>query len=197
MARIRSLFVSAVLLKELVGAKSDKLLGTPVHLLADRAGTAAASDTPEVDVVIEIPRFSFFKRGSGGAIDFISPLPCPFNYGSVPNLIGLEGDLLDALVLGPRLALGTRVRVPAWGAVTFTDRGMSDDKLVCARAPISAADREAVLRFFRRYARCKGWLNFLRGRPGRNACDGWREAQDALGRATPRTARWRGPAIGF
>ena len=61
-------------------------------------------EPPEVEVVIEVPRSSFLKPGSSGSIDFVSPLPCPFNYGAVPTLLGLEGDLLDALVLGPRLA---------------------------------------------------------------------------------------------
>jgi inorganic pyrophosphatase len=59
---------------------------------------------PELDVVIEVPRGSFLKRGSTGRLDFVSPLPCPYNYGSVPQYLGLEGDLLDALVLGPPLA---------------------------------------------------------------------------------------------
>ena len=31
----------------------------------------------ELEVVIEIPRGSFLKRGSTGHIDFVSPLPCP------------------------------------------------------------------------------------------------------------------------
>ncbi len=63
----------------------------------------ALAAPPEVDVVIEIPRGSFLKRGSTGHVDFVSPLPCPFNYGSVPQYLGQEGDLLDAVVLGPRL----------------------------------------------------------------------------------------------
>src|SRR3954447_25004428 len=96
------------------------------------AATAAQTQPPQLEVVIEIPRGSFLKRGSTGHIDFVSPLPCPFNYGSVPTHIGLEGDLLDAVVLGPRLAAGTRIRIPAWGAVTLVDRGMSDDKLICS-----------------------------------------------------------------
>lgn len=151
----------------------------------------------EIEVVIEIPKGSFLKRGSTGHIDFVSPLPCPFNYGSVPDYIGLEGDLLDALVLGPRLAAGTRIRTRAWGAVTFTDRGMSDDKLVCAAHAPSAAQCDRVLRFFRLYARCKGVLNWWRGRCGRNACEGWIEAGAALGRARPRTAGWSGPTVPF
>lgn len=152
---------------------------------------------PEVDVVIEVPRGSFLKRGSTGHIDFISPLPCPFNYGSVPSHLGLEGDLLDALVLGPRLPLGTRIRVKAWGAVILTDRGMTDDKLVCSDRPLHPSARRRVLRFFHIYAKCKGLLNVWRRRPGRNACDGWCEARQALARAQPRDDLWHGPSIEF
>ncbi|MDH3319056.1 MAG: inorganic diphosphatase, partial [Betaproteobacteria bacterium] len=140
---------------------------------------------------------SFLKRGSTGHIDFVSPLPCPFNYGSVPTHVGLEGDLLDAVVLGPRLALGTRLRVKAWGAVTLTDRGMSDDKLICSDRPLQPSDREKVLRFFGFYARCKAVLNFWRRRPGRNACEGWCEARFALSRARVRDDTWRGPPVEF
>ena len=59
-----------------------------------------------VEVIIEIPRGSFLKRGSTGELDFISPFPCPFHYGSISPFIGLDGDLLDAVVLGPRLPGG-------------------------------------------------------------------------------------------
>lgn len=148
-------------------------------------------EPPEVEVVIEIPRGSFLKRGSTGHIDFVSPLPCPYNYGSVPNLLGREGDLLDALILGPRLAPGTRMRVKAWGAVVLTDRGMSDDKLICSERRPSPAQCQNVLRFFRFYAKCKGLLNIWRRRPGRNACEGWCEATQALARAQPRHDSWK------
>ena len=152
---------------------------------------------PEVEVVIEIPRGGFVKRGSLGHVDFVSPLPCPFNYGSVPQLVGLEGDLLDAVVLGPRLPPGARVRVKAWGAVTLTDRGMSDDKLICSHVPVTPEQRHRVLRFFDFYAWCKGLLNLMRRRPGRNACDGWCDARDAIARARPRDDTWRGPPVPF
>jgi inorganic pyrophosphatase len=157
----------------------------------------ASRAPPEVQVVIEIPRGSFLKRGSTGHLDFVSPLPCPFNYGSVPRFVGLEGDLLDAVVLGPRLARGSHVEVKAWGAVTLTDRGMSDDKLICSREPLSDAERRSVLRFFRFYAKCKALLNLLRRRPGRNACEGWCDAREAIARARPRGAAWRGPPVPF
>jgi inorganic pyrophosphatase len=152
---------------------------------------------PEVEVLIEIPRGSFLKRGSTGHVDFVSPLPCPFNYGSVPQYVGLEGDLLDAVVLGPRLPPGTRIRVRAWGAVILTDRGMTDDKLICSQRPLSSNQRRMVLRFFHFYAKCKGLLNLLRHRPGRNACEGWCTASEAIARAKPRDATWRGPPVPF
>lgn len=157
----------------------------------------AMPEPPEVEVVIEIPRGSFLKRGSTGNVDFISPLPCPFNYGSVPKFLGLEGDLLDALVLGPRLPLGTRIRVKAWGAVTLTDHGMTDDKLICSDHPPSLSERQNVLRFFRFYAKCKGLLNIWRHRPGRNASEGWCEATQALARARPRHDSWKGSPVEF
>ncbi len=162
-----------------------------------QAGASIEARYPEVDVVIEIPRGSFLKRGSTGRIDFVSPLPCPYNYGSVPTHVGLEGDLLDAVVLGPRLAVGTRVRVTAWDAVAMTDRGMRDDKLICGTHEPGPAQRRRILRFFHFYARCKGLLNVWRRRPGRNACEGFCGAARAIARARPRTPEWTGAPVEF
>jgi len=161
------------------------------------AGADPGPAPPEIEVVIEVPRGSFIKRGSTGRIDFVSPLPCPFNYGCVPLYVGMEGDLLDALVLGPRLSVGARLRVKAWGAITLTDRGMQDDKLVCSDRAVTPSQRRDVLRFFHFYAKCKGLLNFWRRRPGRNACEGWCGADAAIARARPRDAAWHGPTIAF
>jgi inorganic pyrophosphatase len=158
---------------------------------------AESFQPPGVEVVIEIPRGSFIKRESTSDIDFISPLPCPYNYGSVPQLLGLEGDLLDALILGPRLARGTRIQVKAWGAVMLTDRGMTDDKLICSERRPSALECQNVLRFFHWYAKSKGVLNIWRRRPGRNACDGWCEAAQALARARPRPPSWKEAPVEF
>ena len=153
---------------------------------------------PQVEVTIEIPRGSFLKRGSTGRLDFISPLPCPFNYGSVEAYIGLEGDLLDAVVLGPRLRRGARVTVKACGAVGLTDRGMYDDKLICSRGSVSAGRRFLIVLFFNFYAHCKGLLNLFRGRAGRNACEGWCDAEAAIARARPRASvAWRRPSVPF
>lgn len=147
-----------------------------------------------VEVIIEISRGSFLKRGSTGELDFISPLPCPFNYGSIPAFIGLDGDLLDAVVLGPRLPVGTTVSVPAWRAITLIDEGLHDDKLICSFLPIPRWKQWLILLFFMVYARAKTLLNLIRGNKGGNSCEGWREAEIALARAMPRAdGDWNGP----
>lgn len=140
---------------------------------------------PSVEVVIEIPRGSFLKRGSSGIIDFVSPVPCLYNYGSIHQYIGGDGDFLDAVVLGPRLPVGTKVRVNAYGSVGVSERFMYDDKLVCAMKPISSHERRNVLLFFRLYASCKGLLNMIRGHKGRSHCEGWGDACAAIERAEP------------
>jgi inorganic pyrophosphatase len=140
-------------------------------------------DPPEVEVVIEIPRGSFLKRGS--------------NYGCVPAYIGGEGDLLDAVVLGPRLPLGSRVKVRAWGAIGLSERFMYDDKLICSVEPLRDRQRDRALRFFHFYARCKGWLNFWRGRRGATRCEGWGSADAAIARAQPIGPDWRGPKVPY
>lgn len=151
-----------------------------------------------VEVVIEIPRGSFLKRGSTGQLDFISPLPCPFNYGSIPAYIGLEGDLLDAVVLGPRLALGTTLTVYAWGAIGVYDRGLYDDKLICSLTPVSPWQQRGLVLFFSCYAQAKRLLNAFRGRWGRHCCAGWGDAAAAIAKATPRAAvEWSGPSVPF
>jgi len=151
-----------------------------------------------VEVTIEIPRGSFLKRGVSGGVDFISPLPCPFNYGSIHAYVGGDDDLLDAVVLGSRLSRDERVEVEARGAVGFTDRGIYDDKLVCSHRPLTPLYRWLVLLFFHFYAFCKRLLNIYRGRSGRTVCEGWGEAGAAIARARPREdTEWRGPVVPF
>jgi inorganic pyrophosphatase len=153
---------------------------------------------PQVEVVIEIPRGSFVKRGWGGGVDFISPFPCPFNYGSIPDYIGLEGDLLDAVVLGPRLPRGKSIRIFAQGAVGMTDRGMYDDKVICSYTPLGDKQKHWVILFFHIYALSKRILNFYRGRSGPSYCNGWGSAASAIARSKPRKdVDWNGPVIPF
>jgi len=162
--------------------------------VSNLTATYIPKEAPLVDVIIEIPRGSFLKRGSTGKLDFISPVPCPFNYGSVPAYMGLDGDLLDAVVLGPGLPLGTTVKVHVWGAVRMIDQGLYDDKLICSHLPISPWKQRMILLFFMIYAKAKSLINLTRGHRGRNSCEGWHDAEGALARATPSThVDWKGP----
>jgi inorganic pyrophosphatase len=120
----------------------------------------------ELDVVIEVPLGGFIKRRDDGTIDFVSPVPCPFNYGSVPDTRSGDGDRLDAVVLGSRLARGARVRVKVVACVRFTDAGQDDPKLVCSERPLGPRDRARIAGFFAFYACAKALLNRLRGKPG-------------------------------
>ena len=120
----------------------------------------------EADVVVDLPRFSHVKRRDDGAIDFVSPLPCPFNYGSVPGTRAGDGDRIDAIVLGSRLPRGTRRSVRVRGLVRFVDAGADDPKWICADRELHARDRLLLAAFFHLYAVAKTVLNWLRGRRG-------------------------------
>ena len=137
------------------------------------------------EITIEIPRWGFIKRGGNDAVDFISPLPCPYNYGAISEYLGVDGDLLDAVVLGRRLARGTTIKMRVYGAIGLTDHGDYDDKLICSDKPLSVTERFFVLNFFRLYAMFKQLLNFTRRRPGPTVCVGWRDVNGALARARP------------
>ena len=151
----------------------------------------------QFSVTIEIPRWGFVKRGHTERIDFISPLPCPFNYGAIHEYVGLDGDYLDALVLGPRKRRGEKMNMVCYGAIGLSDRGLYDDKLICSSHPMTSFERLLVLNFFRLYGVFKRILNIFRGRGGRTACEGWCEVETALARAKPAPANWSGPLVGF
>jgi len=127
----------------------------------------------EPEVLIESPRWSLIRLRSDGSIDFISPLPCPFNYGCIPEVSSGDGDPLDVVVLGPRLRRGQRVRVPVVGVIGFLDAGCSDPKVVCSARPPGWLARTGLLTFFRLYALFKRVLHRVRGQRGETRCLGW------------------------
>ena len=124
-------------------------------------------------VIIDVPRGSFVKRGDDGTVDFISPVPSPFNYGHVPGTLSPDGDATDALVLGPALPRGSRLELPTRGCIGFVDGGVSDPKWVCADSPLSPSDRRRVEAFFRVYAVAKRLINRVRGKGGPTRYLGW------------------------
>ena len=122
-----------------------------------------ASQLPErCTVVIEVPRGSFVKRNQHGGIDFVSPVPSPFNYGSVIGVSGDDGDPIDAVWVGPRRPVGTAAELPVRGVVRFVDAGIRDDKWICSAVNLSRRDVVQIKVFFRAYAAIK----LLSGRRG-------------------------------
>ena len=122
-----------------------------------------------VMALIEVPRGSFIKReidttdANNSRIEYISPLPSPFNYGQLPGRAGDDGDPEDAVVLGPRLPLGHRVHLPVVAVVHFMDGGCQDPKWVLAEQVPSRWTRIRLRLFFRLYALARHQLNRLAG----------------------------------
>ena len=127
----------------------------------------------DLTVVIDVPRGSFIKRDDDRNLDFVSPIPCPFNYGHVPGTLAEDGDALDAVVLGPRLPLGSTATFTKRARVDFIDGGRFDPKWVCADAPLSRFQRLQVTGFFRCYAITKSLINRIRGKQGPTRYRGW------------------------
>ena len=129
-----------------------------------------------VEVHIEVPRGSRVKWGADGGVDFLSPVACPFNYGSVPKTRAADGDPADALVLGPTLRRRSAHRVIVVGRVRFLDDGVEDDKWIC-QAPGGTArptpeELRRITRFFGLYAQVKRAWHALRGARGETALRG-------------------------
>ena len=129
--------------------------------------------TASLTVVIDVPRGSFVKRDDDGSVDFVYPVPCPFNYGHVPGTTSEDGDAEDAVVLGRRLPLGSTTTAAPRGRVQFVDAGLFDPKWICADSPLTAFDRWQVDAFFRAYAAGKRLINSLRGKRGPTRYLGW------------------------
>lgn len=128
-----------------------------------------------VTVHIETPLGGFVKRRADGRIAYVSPVPCPFNYGSVPGRWSADGDPLDAVVLGSRHPRAAQVSLRPWAWVDFIDNGERDPKLVCAERAPTRAERVLILAFFQLYARVKVLARLARGSRGPTECRGWRE----------------------
>jgi inorganic pyrophosphatase len=123
---------------------------------------------------VEVSRGSFVKFGRGQSVDFISPLPCPYNYGCLEDTLSDDGEPVDALILGPRLTRGEEVYGQLVGVVYFRDAGLIDDKLILSPSGASPSRREKLQLqlFFRVYALVKRLAHALRMRPSPTVFEG-------------------------
>ncbi|MCB9664741.1 MAG: inorganic diphosphatase [Alphaproteobacteria bacterium] len=117
-----------------------------------------------VEVLVEVPAGGRVKRRADGRADVVSPVGVPWNYGSVPGERSGDGDLLDALLLGPRREVGTRVTGRVVGVVDFQDAGLDDPKLVVGTP--GPRTRLGIRLFFALYPWPKRLLHAVRGEHG-------------------------------
>ncbi len=129
-----------------------------------------------VRVRVEVPRGSLAKRGAHGQIEFLSPVPCPFHYGSVVGVLGADGDAQDALILGARgpCPRGSVHELPVRACIRFVDDGFADDKWVCSSAPVTRAQELALVAFFRFYGVVKLAHDRVRGKRAPTGYRGFR-----------------------
>lgn len=120
----------------------------------------------QVEVRVEMPAWSRLKTRADGSVDFVAPLPCPWDYGSIPGEVGGDGDPLDALLLAPHTAKGQRCVSRVQGVANFVDAGAQDDKLICAPGLPGPTLRLAVRGFLGGYGVAKRLLNWRRGLSG-------------------------------
>ncbi len=83
-------------------------------------------------IVIETPKYSFFKynkKGSQFVKEFLSPIPTIFNYGFIEGSLADDGMEKDVVVIGPRMSQNTVFEVHKTdGVVRFIDDSLVDDK---------------------------------------------------------------------
>ena len=115
-----------------------------------------------VQVHIEVARWSFTKRRPDGSIDFWSPIPSLFSYGSVPARMAADGDPEDALVVGAAPERGAIMTYRIWGRVRFEDAGLEDHKWVVGPRPPTEREWARVASFFTVYAVAKRMLYMVR-----------------------------------
>jgi inorganic pyrophosphatase len=132
----------------------------------------------EPEITIEVARGGFVKHRPDGSVDLVSPLPCPYNYGSIAGHVAPDGAPLDALVMGERLRVGTLVRARVRAVYGFIDEGVLDPKVVCSTEPLTVKERRGIDRFFKAYVLLKRALQKVRGGKGRIAALGWLARED-------------------
>lgn len=112
-----------------------------------------------VAVRIETPRGSFVKRDLVEGrlrVAFVSPIPCPFDYGQVVGEPAADGMGRDGVWLGPKKKALEVAEGAVAAVVRFRDGGVEDDKwIVTPAGRLAERDAARVSRFFRVYAAAK------------------------------------------
>lgn len=99
-------------------------------------------DAGEVNVVIEIPKWSTLKiewnrEIAAFQLDRVEPsiFAKPVNYGFIPQTLDEDGDELDVLLItNDPIPTGVFLEARVVGVMKFEDDGEVDDKIICVPA---------------------------------------------------------------
>lgn len=86
--------------------------------------------------VVEMPlgtryKYEFDKSDGKLIVDRLIPIPCPYNYGFIPETLCEDGDPLDIFIISEEpVNPGSKVRVQIVDMIECVDNGEQDDKLV-------------------------------------------------------------------
>ncbi|MEM9188571.1 MAG: inorganic diphosphatase [Myxococcota bacterium] len=126
-----------------------------------------------VRVRIEVSKGGFAKRDAEGRIEFATPIPCPYNYGSIIDTVSADGEGIDAVLLGGRVRRGELRTATVRAVARFVDAGQDDPKVICSTQPFQSKDRVLLTLFFRIYSRVKQVKQIFDGEAGRTRFIGW------------------------
>jgi len=129
---------------------------------------------------------------SSAAIDSFDEL----HRGASHGRLNQKGPLIPSIRSRPAAPARCRLAV---GRERAPERPRTSPRRRCAPgvAPRSPSERPALLRRFLTLCNVAGSLEARARRPGRNACEGWCGAAQALARARPRDDTWQGPPVDF
>jgi len=90
----------------------------------------------ELKAIIEIPKHSIYKYeldkdSNELKLDRVLTIPCPFNYGFIPNTLSEDGDPLDIFIVSADIIVPkSEVKFKPWGILLCKDQGVEDNKVI-------------------------------------------------------------------
>lgn len=159
-------------------------------------------DNNEVNVVVEIPKWSTLKIEwnrdlAAFELDRVEPsiFPKPVNYGFIPQTLDEDGDELDALILtNEPIPTGVFLKARVLGVLKFEDDGEIDDKIIAVPTDDRNSDtpkdmdsihetwKQKIEHHFSHYKDLK--------KPGSTIVRGWGSTEEANKVIKESIARW-------
>lgn len=119
-----------------INHKPSKYMLNLLHVLSPFAN----EEEKVINVIVEIVegtinKYEIITESGQLKLDRVgySSLAYPFTYGGIPQTLDLDGDPLDAMIVGvtERLVPGCLVEARVVGIMKFSDGGEQDDKIIC------------------------------------------------------------------